>query len=343
MGLQMSPTSGSGAVAQRLKQGICTAALTEILSTWDGKNLQERGIPTQALVNVYDKWGHGGYGMILTGNIQVSPAGRQTPLAVNAHPFSVSDIQLKGNPPLQLYGTPIALTEEQIKTEVVDRFVFAAKYAHKHGFDGVQLHSAHGYLLSSFLSPTTNNRTDKYGGSVENRFRVVREVYEAIRKEIPPTTGFIVGIKVNSVEFQDKGLGVEDAKAIGAMIEACGFDFVELSGGTLEKLAFAHLRESTKRREAFFLEFAQQVRECCGLFFQFSPYELGGFRTAPAMVLAVRDGSTDGIGLGRPATAEPDEVRHFKEAVNEYFKGAAELAARNEPVYKPMKYKNVVS
>ncbi|WKY00323.1 hypothetical protein Q1695_014853 [Nippostrongylus brasiliensis] len=326
-------------------------------------------------------------------------AGRQTPLAVNAHPFSVSDIQLKGNPPLQLYGTPIALTEEQIKTEVVDRFVFAAKYAHKHGFDGVQLHSAHGYLLSSFLSPTTNNRTDKYGGSVENRFRVVREVYEAIRKEIPPTTGFIVGIKVNSVEFQDKGLGVEDAKAIGAMIEACGFDFVELSGGTLEKLAFAHLRESTKRREAFFLEFAQQIRPS---FKDTVVYLTGGFRTAPAMVLAVRDGSTDGIGLGRPATAEPDlpakilrgecysapdtkldqndfiltlvacstqmeqmsrrpaselksvcddiadlsdpdEVRHFKEAVNEYFKGAAELAARNEPVYKPMKYKNVVS
>ncbi|WKY00115.1 hypothetical protein Q1695_014745 [Nippostrongylus brasiliensis] len=208
----------------------------------------------------------------------------------------LGDIQLAN------FGKPIALSEEQIKTDVVDKFLFTAKFASEQGFDGVQIHGAHGYLLSSFLSPTTNNRMDKYGGSVENRFRVIREIYDAIRKEIDTSTGFLVGIKMNSVEYQNRGLGIEDAKAIAELVEKCGFDFVELSGGTYEQSAFMHKRESTRKREAFFLEFAEQLRPC---FEKTVVYLTGGFRTAPAMVRAIADKATDGIGLGRPITAEP--------------------------------------
>ncbi|VDP49089.1 unnamed protein product, partial [Heligmosomoides polygyrus] len=189
---------------------------------------------------------------------QISNAGRQTPAPVNPHPFSCSDIQLTAKRRFMGFGKPIALTEEQIKTEVVDRFVYTSKFAHEHGFDGVQIHAAHGYLLSSFLSPTTNNRTDRYGGSVENRMRIIQEIYEGIRKEIHSSTGFLIGIKTNSVEFQDRGLGIEEAKAFAGMMEKCGFDFVELSGGTAERPAFQHMRDSTRKREAFFLEFAEK-------------------------------------------------------------------------------------
>ncbi|KAL6728253.1 hypothetical protein Aduo_010043 [Ancylostoma duodenale] len=323
------------------------AALTERISSWDPKDPTKRGIPSQRIINLYDKWGHGKFGMILTGNIcvdpwnlesagnvvfskendgpelreackkwsaamkqdgalaiaQISHAGRQTPEVVHAHPFSCSDVQLKAKRRFMGFGKPIALSLEQIKTEVIDRFVFAAKFARDHGFDGVQIHAAHGYLLSGFMSPTTNTRTDKYGGSPQNRMRVIQEVFQSIRKEIDASTGFLVGVKTNSVEFQEKGLSIEDAKQMCRMMERCGFDFVELSGGNIEIPAFRHMRDSTRKREAFFLDFAEQIRP---VFEKAIVYVTGGFRTAPAMVNAICDGITDGIGLGRPITAEPD-------------------------------------
>ncbi|VDL76278.1 unnamed protein product [Nippostrongylus brasiliensis] len=214
------------------------AALSERLASYDTKDLSKRGVISQRLVNVYDKWGNVKYGIVERGNVHVSPehleppgnivfnkqndcqqsremaskqnpvraaeendleaflyfpyythsahafpGGRRTPYNVNPHPYSCSDIQLAN------FGKPIALSEEQIKTEVSFEEELVTKQFPEisirctiHlGFDGVQIHGAHGYLLSSFLSPTTNNRTDKYGGSVEKRFRVIREIYDAIR------------------------------------------------------------------------------------------------------------------------------------------------------------------
>ncbi|KHJ85165.1 hypothetical protein OESDEN_15113 [Oesophagostomum dentatum] len=135
-----------------------------------------------------------------------------------------------------------------------------------------------------------------------NRMRIIVEIFQAIRKEIPANTGFLVGIKTNSVEFQVNGLTVEEAKEACAIMEECGFDFVELSGGTYEKLAFQHQRHTTRAREAYFLEFAEKIRP---VFKQTIVYVTGGFRTASGMVRAINSGATDGIGLGRPTTAEP--------------------------------------
>ncbi|ULT87308.1 hypothetical protein L3Y34_006833 [Caenorhabditis briggsae] len=293
------------------------AAMTERLSTYDPQNPKKHGLPTKEILNIYDKWGRGEYGMIITGNVVVDPtnleaignaiifeegdseerrslyaqwaknmkhdgalaimqlshAGRQSSIWVNRTPFGASDIELKTDPPGTMYGKPIALTTEQIKTEVVDRFVYAAKYAYECGFDGIQLHGAHGYLLTQFTSPTTNNRTDKYGGSLENRNRVIIEIYEAIRREVPESTGFLVGIKSNSKEFQEKGTTVNDARDLCAAYEKHGFDFVELTGGTAEKHSLWNLLMRSDQS---------------------------------SKTLFSTQGTTQGIGLARPATAEPD-------------------------------------
>ncbi|VDM78344.1 unnamed protein product, partial [Strongylus vulgaris] len=210
---------------RKAKNRFLKASLTEMVSAWDAEDLSQRGIPTQDLINVYDKWGNGGFGVILTGNVMVEPrnlenagnpiicrendspqlrealsklakvskqdgalilvqlshAGRQTPFTVNEYPYSSSDVQL--NSSIIDGGKPVPLALDQLKTEVIDRFVFAAKVAYETGFDGIELHAAHGYLLSQFMSPTANKRKDRYGGSLENRFRLIAEIYRAIRCE----------------------------------------------------------------------------------------------------------------------------------------------------------------
>ncbi|CAI5451939.1 unnamed protein product [Caenorhabditis angaria] len=321
------------------------AAMTEKMGTYVPKNPEKHGLPNQKMLNLYDKWGNGNFGVILTGNVMVDPThlesaenvvifkegdsperrflfgewaknskqdgalaiiqlshgGRQTPIAVNPKPFAPSKVQLVVDPNFTAFGEPIELTIEQIKTEVINRFVYAAKFAYETGFDGVELHAAHGYLLSQFTSPTTNKRTDKYGGSLENRLRIILEIYDAIRQQVPKE--FIVGIKTNSVEFQSEGTTVEDAKEMCKLYEKKGVDFIELSGGTYEKFGFEHVRESTRKREAFYLETAEKIRP---VFKNTVVYLTGGFRTVHAMIQAVESGATHGIGLGRPTTAEPD-------------------------------------
>ncbi|CAJ0933443.1 unnamed protein product, partial [Mesorhabditis belari] len=329
---------------------LMKAAMTERLSTYSPDSPKEHGIPTDSLINLYEKWGNGGFGMILTGNVPVDPlhlegpgnlliskendspklraqlkrhakackadgalavvqlthGGRQTPTIVNPHPRSSSDIQLKGKTLGLTYGKPIPLTEEEIQSDVVERFTFAAEVCHQAGFDGVELHGGHGHLLAQFISPTTNKRTDKYGGNAENRIRIVLEIYDSIRSKIPQSSGFLVGLKMNSVEFQEEGLKTNDAKRMCELIDEKGFDFVDMCGGTYEKHAFEHQPESTKIREAFFLKFTDQIRSALK---STKMYVTGGFRTVKWMVKAIEDGNCDGVGLGRPVTAEPDLPR----------------------------------
>ncbi|KAI6197362.1 hypothetical protein M3Y94_01215000 [Aphelenchoides besseyi] len=336
------------------KNRLMKAALSEQLCSYTPDNPKTSGLPTQSLLNLYEKWGVGGYGIILTGNIavdhlhleargnlivsvesesserrelyeklaknmsaagslaivQLSHAGRQTPYAINKKPFSVSDVKLNMELRGHEYGQPRALTVEEIKTEVVDRFVYAAKFMKECGFNGVQLHAAHGYLLAAFLSPTTNTRTDEYGGNVFNRTRVVREIYQAIRKEIPSESGFVVGIKLNSVEFQDGGLSNDDAVETAKILEAEGFDFIELTGGNYEKWNMVpQLRDTTHKRESFFGVFSKNIRS--NLKKKSIVYLTGGFRTIGGMVRALEAGDCDGFGLGRPVTAEADIARKY--------------------------------
>ena len=158
--------------------------------------------------------------------------------------------------------------------------------------------STSGYLLAQFLSPTTNQRTDQYGGSLENRSRLIIEISQEIRKRVP--SSFIICIKLNSVEFQDKGFNPEECKQLCSSLEANHFDFVELSGGTYEHFAFGHQRESTKKRESFFLEFAETIVPALN---KTKVYVTGGFKSVGAMVKALE--IVDGVGLARPVCQEP--------------------------------------
>ncbi|KAH6642032.1 hypothetical protein C7974DRAFT_408625 [Boeremia exigua] len=317
-------------------------AMTERISSWDPENLEARGVPSKNLINLYRRWGEGGIGLILSGNImieydhleaagnpiiprgsefsgerfeafkemateatkhgslfvgQVSHPGRQVESRIQKNPVSASDIQLKGDVMGMTFEQPRAATDEDI-ANIIEGFAHAAEYLEKAGYSGIQLHGAHGYLIAQFLSPTTNHRTDKYGGSIENRARLIVEITNAIRARVSPS--FIVGIKLNSVEFQDKGFNPDEAKQICSILEANGFDFVELSGGTYEKLAFGHQRESTRKREGFFLEFAETIVPVLS---KTKTYITGGFKTVGAMVSALD--TVDGVGLARPLAQEP--------------------------------------
>jgi 2,4-dienoyl-CoA reductase-like NADH-dependent reductase (Old Yellow Enzyme family) len=194
------------------------------------------------------------------------------------------------------FAKPHAATQEDIN-KVIDGFAHAAEYLEKAGYDGIQLHGAHGYLLAQFLSPTTNNRTDKYGGSLENRMRIIIEIAEEVRKRVGKD--FIVGIKINSVEFQEKGFSPEEAQSLCKALEQARFDYAELSGGTYESLAFVHKRESTKKRESFFLDFAEEIVKPLT---KTKTYITGGFKTVGAMVKALD--TVDGVGLARPVCQE---------------------------------------
>ncbi|KAJ6104439.1 hypothetical protein N7523_010759 [Penicillium sp. IBT 18751x] len=230
---------------------------------------------------------------------QVGHPGRQTPQYLQPNPISASDVQVKGDPMGMTFGKPRAATEEDI-ANIIDGFAHAAEYLDKAGFDGMQLHGAHGYLLSQFLSPTTNLRTDKYGGSLKNRMRLILEVRDEIAKRV--SKEFIVGIKVNSVEFQEKGFQPEEAKELCEALEEHAFDFVELSGGTYENWPLANQkRESTLEREAFFLDFAKLIVP--GLT-KTKTYVTGGLKTVEGMVKALE--TVDGVGLGRALCQEPN-------------------------------------
>lgn len=229
---------------------------------------------------------------------QVSHPGRQVEQRLNKNPVSASDVQLEGEVMGMRFAKPRAASKDDIK-DIINRFTNAAVFLQKAGYDGIELHGAHGYLLAQFLSQTTNKRTDEYGGSLTNRARIIIEIADSIRKAVPASAGFVLGIKINSVEFQESGFQPEEARELVSLLETHQFDFVELSGGTYQSLAFVHKRESTKKRESFFIEFADQIVPSLT---KTRSYVTGGLKTVGAMVKALD--VVDGVGLGRPAAAE---------------------------------------
>ena len=228
---------------------------------------------------------------------QVSHPGRQVEARIQKNPISASDVHLDKEVMGLKFAKPRAATSEDI-ARVIEGFAHAAEYLDKAGYDGIELHGAHGYLLAQFLSPTTNQRTDKYGGSLENRARLIVEIAQEVRRRTSPS--FILGIKINSVEFQDKGFQPEEAKLLATILEENKFDFIELSGGTYEALGFVHKRESSRAREAFFLDFADSI---CPALSKTKVYVTGGLKTVGAMVRALE--TVDGVGLARPVCQEP--------------------------------------
>ncbi|MCK7550236.1 MULTISPECIES: NADH:flavin oxidoreductase/NADH oxidase family protein [Marinobacter] len=313
------------------------SAMSETLGTIDNR-------VTKELVTLYRTWAEGGTGLSITGNVmvdrrhigepqnvvlederdlvllrawadagktggnqiwmQLNHPGKQSPKMLNSDTVAPSAIpfkkELRG-----MFATPRALTGTEIE-EIVLRFARSAAIAEKAGFDGVQIHGAHGYLVSQFLSPHHNQRTDEWGGSAENRMRFVLEVYRAIRAVTGD--GFNVGIKLNSADFQRGGFTEEESLGVIDALAKEGIDLVEISGGNYENPAMAkgaeggEVKQSTLAREAYFLEFAEKVRERVEVPLMVT----GGFRTETGMADAVTSGATDLVGIARPLAVEPD-------------------------------------
>lgn len=233
--------------------------------------------------------------------LQVGHPGRQASRMVTLEPVAPSEVAVRG---LGLFGRPRALKDAEI-VALVQRFAEVAEVARAEGFDGVQIHGAHGYLISQFLSPLTNLRTDRYGGGLEGRARFLLEIVRATRART--ARNFTVSVKLNSADFQRGGFEPEEAIEVARMLESEGVDLLEVSGGNYEAAAMFGVakRESTRRREAYFLEYAARIREVTG-----TPLMLtGGFRTRQAMDEALQSGAVDVIGLARPLALDPDLPR----------------------------------
>lgn len=335
----------------QIKNRICKAAMTERIALSDNYTNQRH-------LNLYKKWAEGDIGILLTGNVQVdknhlegpanvcieeetyveqlpllrkwaeegtkdnthlwmqiSHAGRQTPGEINLSPKAPSSVQLKI--PGRNYGVPSALTTEEIQ-EIIKKFTFVAKIARETGFTGIQIHSAHGYLLSEFLSPDINLREDEWGGTVENRSRIHVEIIKNIRREVGED--FPISVKMNSADFQKGGFSPDDSIQVAKIIEAAGVDNIEISGGTYEQPRLLGLdnvsinpdrsevrKESTIAREAYFLEYAEKIKKNI----QIPLMVTGGFRTKQGMESAVKSGACEIVGVGRPLCANPYAIKEM--------------------------------
>jgi 2,4-dienoyl-CoA reductase-like NADH-dependent reductase (Old Yellow Enzyme family) len=310
-----------------------------------------RNRATKRHATLYRRWAEGGAGLLLTGNVQVdrryleragnividgpqdasqlaaleamaeagtvadthlwmqiSHAGRQTPALIATEPVGPSDVGLAI--PGGRFGKPRALSSNEIRN-VIERFAHAAGVAKQTGYTGVQVHSAHGYLLSEFLSPRVNLRDDEWGGSLHNRARLLLETVRAVRAGVG--ADFPVAVKLNSADFQRGGFSFDDCLKVIEMLNEEGLDLLEISGGNyeqpkllgiggLEPVFEEKVRESTRAREAYFFDYAVEARRVAKMPLMVT----GGFRSADGMNDALSGGDVDMIGIGRPLCTDPD-------------------------------------
>ena len=190
--------------------------------------------------------------------MQINHPGRQMPAAMGQETMAPSAVSMDLGNFSKQFAAPREMTEADI-ADVKQRFVRAAQLAQQFGFTGVQIHAAHGYLISQFLSPITNKRNDRWGGSIANRARLLVDVVSAVRQAVG--AGFAVAVKLNSADFQKGGFSAADAKQVVSMLNTLGVDLIELSGGSYEAPAMhGQTRDGrTLAREAYFLEFAKDI------------------------------------------------------------------------------------
>lgn len=233
--------------------------------------------------------------------VQLNHPGRQAMEQINSSLKAPSAVPLKTGGRKNATGKiPEALTEAEI-LEIIDAFGNTALILKEAGFSGVQIHGAHGYLVSQFLSPDANIRKDQWGGSLENRSRFVVEIYRKIRALVG--ADFPIGIKLNSADFQKGGFSEEESMEVVKILSKEGMDLIEISGGTYEApVMMGKRRESTVKREAYFMEYIEKARKVTD-----TPLMLtGGFRTAAVMREAVASKQLDVVGIARSFTVYPN-------------------------------------
>jgi 2,4-dienoyl-CoA reductase-like NADH-dependent reductase (Old Yellow Enzyme family) len=319
-----------------LSNRFCKSAMSENMADSGGK-------PSEKIHHLYDRWSHSGAGLIISGNVmidkralgeknnvyvedessmkelkewasisqqygaalwmQINHPGRQAPKTVNKDIVGPSAVGLKQK---AMFKTPRPMTEAEI-LDAIERFGNTALIAKKAGFLGVQIHGAHGYLVSQFLSSRTNQREDQWGGSLDNRARFAIEVYRNMRKKVG--ADFPIGIKINSADFQKGAFSEEESLQVIDMLSVEGIDMIEVSGGTYEKAAMMGItqKESTRKREAYFADFIIKARKRTK-----TPLMLtGGFRSISVMAAAIKNDELDFIGLARPFALNPQVAKDF--------------------------------
>ncbi|KAN0078298.1 hypothetical protein V8E55_010355 [Tylopilus felleus] len=235
---------------------------------------------------------------------QLSHPGRQVSITIQPYPESASGLE---HPPTSgvLFARPTPLTKDGIR-DIVRRFAYAASVLQKTGFDGVQIHAAHGYLFHQFLSKRSNTRTDEYGGTLQNRMRILLEVIAEIRRVVNDPT-FMISVKINCEDSVPNGIDAEESIITAKMLEAVAVDLIEISGRTYEQDEQSAQRTLfSAAREAYFIDFANHLRPHLK---RSKIAVTGGFRTTRAMAEAINLGLTDVIGIARPLTAEPFLVK----------------------------------
>lgn len=326
-----------------VKNRVCKSAMSEALGT-------RQGLATPELARLYGAWADGGVGLCITGNVmidrralgepgnvvieddsqmpelqawaqaatrngthcwvQLNHPGKQAPKGLNKENVAPSAVPFRKDMQA-FFPTPRELTDAEVR-ELIARYGRAAGIVKRAGFTGVQIHGAHGYLVSQFLSPHHNQRSDEWGGSAEKRRRFVLAVLVAMRAEVG--ADFPIGIKLNSADFQRGGFTEEESlDTIRALAEA-GIDLIEISGGTYEapamtgvKTQAAPAKDSTRQREAYFLAFAEKARQAV----QVPLVVTGGFRSLEGMAAAISSGAVDLVGLARAVAIEPDVVNRL--------------------------------
>jgi 2,4-dienoyl-CoA reductase-like NADH-dependent reductase (Old Yellow Enzyme family) len=312
-------------------------------ATWEGM-CEEDGRPTAKLAVFYANLAKGGVGLIITGYTFIRPDGKQLPGQMGIHtdsfagemrvltravhgeggkiclqlvhcggqtsaktagcrPVAPSEVEVKQFPEL-----PAALSVGDIAT-LVSLFAAGATRAREYGFDAVQLHAAHGYLINQFLSPLTNRRTDDYGGSVENRSRFLLEVYSSVRQAVG--RDFPVLVKLNGSDNLEGGLDCDDALIVARMLDEEGVDGIEVSGGTPASGDLTPVRQGIDRREmeAYNLPLAARIKNVVSC----PVMVVGGFRTFEVIEGVIRRDEADFVSLARPFIREPHLPRRWED------------------------------
>ena len=331
---------------------LAKAAMEENLANQDQT-------PSDRLLRLYQAWAEGGAGLLLTGNVMVDPSamtgpggvmlddsqplqrfrqwaeagrakgaqfwmqinhpGRQMQANLGQPTVAPSAVALDMGGLSKLFPQPKALDEGEIAA-LIQRFARTAALAEQAGFSGVQIHAAHGYLLSQFLSPLTNRRQDRWGGSLENRARLLLEVVKAVREVVSP--GFSVAVKLNSADFQRGGFEPADARQVVLWLNELPVDLVELSGGSYEAPAIqGDARDGrTLAREAYFLEFAREIAAIARM----PVMVTGGIRRLPVVEQVLASGVAM-AGIATALAVDPNLPRRWQA-------GEAEALAELPPI-----------
>ncbi|RQM46690.1 NADH:flavin oxidoreductase/NADH oxidase family protein [Paraburkholderia bannensis] len=321
--------------------------------------------PSAQLMRLYEAWAEGGAGLLITGNVmvdsramtgpggvvlendrhldafrqwarigrshgaqcwlQINHPGRQMRANLGQPTWAPSAVPLALGSMSKHFATPHAMTQAVIE-DVIERFARTAQLAERAGFTGVEIHAAHGYLLSQFLSPLSNRRTDRWGGSLANRARLLLDIVKAVRAVVSPQ--FAVAVKLNSADFQRGGFSADDARGVVQWLNELDVDLVELSGGSYEAPAMqGDARDGrTLAREAYFVEFARDIRKIATM-----PVMVTGGIRRHAIAQQVVASGVDMVGIGTALAIDPTLPRAWR-AGRDAAPALAPIAWKNKPL-----------